>query len=389
LRVTVPRGQNQKQNQSLNLNQSRATMPNPSHTLQVELRGAVEDRSYPIVIGRGLLADLQAFAPGLDDVPVVLVTNETVAPLYLPRVRAALGAERKVTEIILPDGEDQKNLTTANTIWQRALEDRHERRSLFMALGGGVVGDLTGFAAACFLRGARFIQLPTTLLAQVDSSVGGKTGVNHAMGKNLIGAFHQPDAVLIDLDTLESLPDREFAAGMAEVVKYGCICSPQFFDWLMEHTEALRGRDGAVVAEAIARSCAIKAEVVAKDEREGGLRAILNYGHTFGHAIEQVMGYGNWLHGEAVACGMVIATRISASRGLVPDALVERLADFLRAFSLPVAPPSGMSAQAFLDAMALDKKVVEGRIRYVLLDPLGRATVVNDVSSEEIARAIA
>ncbi len=361
----------------------------PNHTLQVELRGGVEDRSYPIVIGRGLLADLGAFVPALDDVPVVLVTNDTVAPLYLPRVRAALGTERKVTEIILPDGEDQKDLTTASHIWQRALEDRHERRSMFMALGGGVVGDLTGFAAACFLRGARFIQLPTTLLAQVDSSVGGKTGVNHAMGKNLIGAFHQPEAVLIDLDTLESLPDREFAAGMAEVVKYGCIYSPQFFDWLIEHTDALRGRDGAVVAEAIARSCAIKAEVVAKDEREGSLRAILNYGHTFGHAIEQVMGYGNWLHGEAVACGMIIATRISAARGWVPDALVERLSDFLDAFGLPVAPPSEMSAQTFLDAMALDKKVDEGRIRYVLLDRLGRATLVNDVSCEEIAEAIA
>lgn len=364
-------------------------MPNPSHTLQVELRGAVEDRSYPIVIGRGLLADPRAYAPVIDDVPVVLVTNDTVAPLYLPRVRAALGTERKVTEIVLPDGEDQKDLTNATHIWQRALEDRHERRSMFMALGGGVVGDLTGFAAACFLRGARFIQLPTTLLSQVDSSVGGKTGVNHAMGKNLIGAFHQPEAVLIDLDTLESLPDREFAAGMAEVVKYGCIYSPQFFDWLIEHTDALRRREGVVVAEAIARSCAIKAEVVAEDEREGGLRAILNYGHTFGHAIEQVMGYGHWLHGEAVACGMVIATRISASRGLVPAALVERLSNFLEAFGLPVAPPSGMSARTFLDAMALDKKVEEGRIRYVLLDRLGRATLVNDVSSEEIARAIA
>ena len=363
-------------------------MPNPTHTLEVALPGAVEDRSYPILIGRGLLADCPGLATLLDDAPVVLVTNETVAPLYLRRVRDALGRNRQVTEVILPDGEDQKQLANANRIWQCALEDRHERRSIFIALGGGVIGDLTGFAAACFLRGARFIQLPTTLLAQVDSSVGGKTGVNHALGKNLIGAFHQPQAVVIDLDTLGSLPDREFAAGMAEVVKYGCIYSPDFFDWLLEQTPALLGREQSVIAEAIARSCAIKAAVVAKDEREGGLRAILNFGHTFGHAIEQVMGYGNWLHGEAVACGMVIATRISAGRGWVPETLVGQLSGFLAAFELPTHPPEGMAADTFLEAMVLDKKVVAGKIRYVLLQELGRATLVDDVSLEEISRAL-
>lgn len=357
-------------------------------TVTVNLSGQMRDRSYPIRIGHGLLRDADLFASILGDAPVVLVTNETVAPLYLERVREALGESRAVTEVILADGEDQKHLMSANQIWLEALRDRHERRTVFLALGGGVVGDLTGFAAACFLRGTQFVQLPTTLLAQVDSSVGGKTGVNHPLGKNLIGAFHQPSAVLIDLDTLISLPDREFAAGIAEVIKYGCIREPEFFSWLVSQQAALQARDPDILSTAIERSCVIKAEVVAADEREGGLRAILNFGHTFGHAIEQVLGYGAWLHGEAVACGMVIASRISMARGGVTETQLAQLVGFLESFGLPTHPPAAMTVPVFLEAMAGDKKVERGTIRYVLLENLGRARIASDVTAAEIAGAI-
>jgi len=248
---------------------------------------------------------------------------------------------------------------------------------------------MTGFAAACFLRGVDFIQLPTTLLAQVDSSVGGKTGVNHSLGKNLIGAFHQPLAVLIDLQTLQTLPAREFAAGVAEVIKYGCIADEGFFEWLMAASSQLKAREDAVLAEAIERSCAIKASVVAADEREAGVRATLNFGHTFGHAIEQVMGYGEWLHGEAVACGMVMATQISVNRGQVAPEDLARLKGFLEEFGLPVAPPASMDTSVFLGAMAGDKKVDKGTIRYILLQSLGQAAIVNDITALEIDQALA
>ena len=363
-------------------------MTKPVRTLEVELRGIAEDRSYPILIGQGLLADLGALPELADDAPVVLVTNETIAPLYLSRVRDALGQQRRVTEVVLPDGEDQKQLASVEQVWQRALEDRHERGSIFIALGGGVVGDLTGFAAAGFLRGVRFIQLPTTLLSQVDSSVGGKTGINHPLGKNLIGAFHQPSAVVIDLDTLASLPDREFAAGMAEVVKYGCIYASDFYSWLMANASELAGRDQTVVAEAIARSCSIKARVVAQDEREGGLRAILNFGHTFGHAIERIQGYGDWLHGEAVAAGMVLASRLSVAAGGLDTAVVDELVGFNEAVGLPVSPPADVTPQALLAAMGSDKKVTAGKIRYILLRQLGEATVTEDVTEDDIVRLI-
>ncbi|MDG1066067.1 MAG: 3-dehydroquinate synthase [Luminiphilus sp.] len=364
-------------------------MSNPIYSLQVDLPCSGIDRSYPIIIGHGVLSDSERFAALLGDSPVVLVSNDTVAPLYMSRVRDALGQGRKVTEVILPDGEDQKHLMSADQIWQKALEYHHERRSVFIALGGGVIGDLTGYSAACFLRGVDFIQLPTTLLAQVDSSVGGKTGVNHPLGKNMIGAFHQPRAVLIDLDSLQTLPDREFAAGIAEIIKYGCIWDPDFYHWLLEHSDALLTRNNEVLAEAIQRSCAIKADVVAQDEREGGLRAILNFGHTFAHAIEHVMGYGVWLHGEAVACGMVMAAQISATRGHVSEEMVIGLKRFLETFGLPVEPPSTMSAEVFLDAMAGDKKVVRGKIRYVLLEKLGDACLVDNVTIDEIAQTLA
>ena len=359
-------------------------MSSPLYSLKVDLPSDGIDRSYPIVIGRGVLGDGEGFAELLGDSPVVLVSNDTVAPLYMSRVRDALGKAREVTEVILPDGEGQKHLESANQIWQKALEDHHERRSVFIALGGGVIGDLTGYSAACFLRGVDFIQLPTTLLAQVDSSVGGKTGVNHPLGKNMIGAFHQPKAVLIDLDSLKTLPDREFAAGVAEIIKYGCIWEPDFYHWLLKNSGALLTRNSEVLAEAIHRSCGIKAAVVAQDEREGGLRAILNFGHTFAHAIEHVMGYGVWLHGEAVACGMVMAAKISAARGQVSEDMVTGLINFLEAFGLPVEPPPAMSAEIFLRAMAGDKKVLRGKIRYVLLERLGCACLVDDVTTEEI-----
>lgn len=366
------------------LENHRNSMATRLHTLNVTLPPAGEDRSYPIVIGQGLLADHAFFEALLGDRPAVVVSNSTIAPLYMARVRDALGKTRQVTEVILPDGEQHKTLTTLDQIFTAALNDRHERRSVFIALGGGVVGDITGFAAACFMRGADFVQLPTTLLAQVDSSVGGKTGVNHPAGKNMLGAFYQPLAVAIDIDTLHSLPAREFAAGIAEVIKYGCIYDVELFDWLVDVQPRLLARETAVLAEAIERCCTIKAQVVAEDEREGGVRAILNFGHTFGHAIEHVQGYGTWLHGEAVAAGMMLAARVSAKRGWINDAMVGKLATFLEAFKLPIKPPADMTAAVFLAAMQTDKKVAQGRIRFVLLEHAGRAGLYDDVTQAEI-----
>jgi len=363
-------------------------MPTRSHTLQVELASESADRSYPIVIGQDLLQDAGLFDELLIDRPVVLVSNDTISPLYAAQVCRALGEARQVTQVVLPDGEVHKNLESIDLILSAALADKHERRTVFLALGGGVVGDLTGFAAACFLRGVDFIQLPTTLLAQVDSSVGGKTGVNHSAGKNLIGAFHQPLAVLIDLQTLRTLPAREYAAGIAEIIKYGCICDAGFFDWLTSVSDGLVARRDLVLAEAIKRSCAIKARVVAADEREAGVRAHLNFGHTFGHAIEKVQGYGEWLHGEAVACGMVIATKISVNRGYILPEVLDRLTTFLERFNLPISPPPDMDADAFLAAMAGDKKVAKGKIRYILLGSLGDAIIVDDISHHEIGDAL-
>ena len=350
------------------------------HTLHVDLG----ERSYPIYIGRDLLGDPALLARHLAGRQVVIVSNDKVAPLYLGRLRDALDARVAVTEVILPDGEAHKTLESFETILDRALADGHNRTTTFIALGGGVVGDLTGFAAACYQRGAAFLQVPTTLLAQVDSSVGGKTGVNHPLGKNMIGAFHQPAAVLIDLQVLQTLSDREFAAGLAEVIKYGLIRDAGFYRWLDEHLPALLAREEAVLAEAIERSCATKAAVVAEDEREGGVRAILNLGHTFGHAIETEQGYGNWLHGEAVAAGMVLALRLSAGRGWVPAAEVDNLRALLRRAGLPVVPPADMDASRFLALMARDKKVLDGRLRVVLLRGIGHAVVVDDVDGQEI-----
>ena len=350
------------------------------HTLRVELG----ERSYPVYIGRDLLADPALVSRHVSGTQVVLIRNETVAPLYADRVRAALGERQLVTEIVLPDGEQYKTLATLTEIFDRVMADRHSRNTTFVALGGGVVGDMAGFAAACFQRGVDFVQIPTTLLAQVDSSVGGKTAVNHPLGKNMIGAFHQPRAVIADLNTLHTLPSRELSAGLAEVVKYGLIADEPFYRWLQAHVHHLMAREEAPLAEAIERSCAIKARVVAADEREGGLRAILNLGHTFGHAIETAQGYGEWLHGEAVAAGMMLALALSARRGCIDAAEVAAAGELLRAMHLPVAPPPELAPHHFIDLMGRDKKALDGRLRLVLLAAIGEALIVDDVDEKEL-----
>jgi 3-dehydroquinate synthase len=350
------------------------------HTLHVNLG----DRGYPVYIGRDLLADTGLLAQHVAGSQVVIVSNETVAPLYVERVRSALGARQLVTEVVLRDGEQYKTLDTLSDIFDRVMADKHNRNTTFVAVGGGVVGDITGFAAACYQRGVNFIQVPTTLLSQVDSSVGGKTGVNHPLGKNMIGAFYQPRAVVIDINTLQTLPARELSAGLAEVVKYGLIGDQPFYRWLQEHMPRLLAREEAALAEAIERSCAIKADVVAADEREGGIRAILNFGHTFGHAIETGQGYGQWLHGEAVATGMLLALELSARRGWIAGAEVDDFRELLLGMHLPVHPPENMDADAFLALMSRDKKVMEGQLRFILLQDIGTACIVDDATEREL-----
>ncbi len=355
-------------------------MPLLMHTLHVDLG----DRGYPVYIGRDLLADTGLLAQHVAGSQVVIVSNATVAPLYVERVRSALGARQLVTEVVLPDGEQYKTLDTLSEIFDRVMADKHNRSTTFVAVGGGVVGDITGFAAASYQRGVNFIQIPTTLLSQVDSSVGGKTGVNHPLGKNMIGAFYQPKAVLIDINTLQTLPARELSAGLAEVVKYGLISDQPFYRWLQEHMPRLLAREEAALAEAIERSCSIKAEVVAADEREGGIRAILNLGHTFGHAIETGQGYGQWLHGEAVAAGMLLALELSARRGWIAGAEVDDFRELLLGMHLPVSAPADMDADAFLALMSRDKKVMDGRLRLILLEDIGRACIVDDTTEREL-----
>ncbi|MCO1332969.1 3-dehydroquinate synthase [Microbulbifer sp. OS29] len=352
--------------------------------LNVEL-GA---RSYPIIIGSGFLGAPQQLLPYIHGRQVCIVTNETVAPLYLAKLIEALQGFNKLDVVELPDGEAFKNLDTLNRIFDVLLEKRHNRTTTLIALGGGVVGDMCGFAAACYQRGVNFIQVPTTLLALVDSSVGGKTGVNHPLGKNMIGAFHQPRLVLADTDTLNTLPARELSAGLAEVIKYGLICDKPFFYWIEENLQRLLNREPEVLAYAIERCCRNKADVVASDEREGGRRAILNFGHTFGHAIEAVQGYGNWLHGEAVAAGMVMALELSRLRGDIDNDLVERLRQMLQIAGLSQRAPVGMSAASFLQSMQIDKKVLDGKLRLILLQALGEAVIVDDTPREMIMDAL-
>lgn len=342
-------------------------------TLQVDLG----ERSYPIHIGTDLLSKVELFAPHIAGKQVAIVTNETVAPLYLERLTQTL-AGYKVQPIVLPDGESFKNWETLQLVFDGLLTARHDRRTTIIALGGGVIGDMAGFAAACYQRGVDFIQVPTTLLSQVDSSVGGKTGINHPLGKNMVGAFYQPKAVLIDTATLRTLPPRELSAGLAEVIKYGLICDAPFLDWLETHMEALLALEPTALTEAIERSCAAKARVVGADERESGIRATLNLGHTFGHAIETHMGYGVWLHGEAVAAGTVMALEMSRRLGWIDAAERDRSMRLLRAAGLPIVPPQEMTPAHFLEHMAVDKKVIDGQLRLVLLSRLGEAVVTAD-----------
>jgi 3-dehydroquinate synthase len=340
-------------------------------TLSVDLG----ERAYPIHIGPGLLDRADLVLPHLPQKRVVIVTNTTVGPLYLARLRQTLADAGVAAEaVILPDGEAYKNWETLNLIFDALLGQRAERKTTLVALGGGVIGDITGFAAACYQRGVPFIQVPTTLLAQVDSSVGGKTGINHPLGKNMIGAFHQPQLVLADTDTLNTLPDRELSAGLAEVIKYGLIRDPPFLEWLEGNMDKLMARDTDALTYAIRRSCENKAEVVAADERESGQRALLNLGHTFGHAIEAGMGYGNWLHGEGVSAGTMLAADLSRRLGNLAQADVDRVEALFRRANLPTLAPN-LGVEAYMDYMGVDKKVEGGKIRFVLFRKLGDAFV--------------
>ena len=339
-----------------------------------ELSVDLGDRSYPIFIGSGLLQQSRYLTPYIKGKQVVIVSNETVAPLYMDQLTETL-AGYDLLKVILPDGEAFKTLETLNTIFDDLLKARHTRKTTLIALGGGVIGDMTGFAAACYQRGVDFIQVPTTVLSQVDSSVGGKTGVNHALGKNMIGAFYQPNVVVIDTDTLQTLPDRELSAGIAEVIKYGLICDKSFYEWLTANIDRLMNRDVEALSYAIHRSCQDKAHVVEQDEKESDIRAILNLGHTFGHAIETHMGYGVWLHGEAVAAGMVMAADLSCRLGNITQVEVDALVALLQRADLPVAPPAEMSPDDFMALMSVDKKVLDGQLRLVLLESIGHAVV--------------
>jgi 3-dehydroquinate synthase len=333
------------------------------------------DRSYPILIGPSLLDQPDTFAGLPKAAMALIVTNTTVAPLYAQRLQAALSAHYpQVRTLALPDGESHKDWSTLNLIFDELLGRGADRKTVLFALGGGVVGDMTGFAAACFMRGVPFVQVPTTLLAQVDSSVGGKTAINHPIGKNMIGAFYQPQRVVCDLDTLQSLPPREMSAGLAEIIKYGPIADMDFLAWIESHLDALLARDPQALAHAVQRSCEIKAWVVGQDEREGGIRAILNFGHTFGHAIEAGLGFGEWLHGEAVGCGMVMASHLSQRLGLVDEAFVSRFTALVERAGLPIVGPQ-LGADEYLHHMRVDKKAEAGEIKFVLIDPPGKAVV--------------
>ncbi|WP_211452274.1 bifunctional shikimate kinase/3-dehydroquinate synthase AroKB [Collimonas antrihumi] len=359
---SVPTSSNFSMNQPSTLPASAPTI-----TLQVELG----ERSYPIEIGPSLLTDRERIARLITGKQVAVVTNTTVAPLYLQGFSQALkDAGKSVLEIVLPDGEEEKNWASLMQIFDRLLSAKCDRKTTLIALGGGVIGDLTGFAASAYMRGVPFVQIPTTLLAQVDSSVGGKTGINHPLGKNMIGAFYQPQAVIADTMTLHTLPERELSAGLAEVIKYGAVIDAAFFKWIEDNIDALMARDNVALAYAIRRSCELKADVVRQDEREGGLRAILNFGHTFGHAIESGLGYGKWLHGEAVGCGMVMAADLSHRLGHISAIDKERVCALVRAAGLPTEAPN-LGAQRWLELMQIDKKNEDGQIKFILMKPLG------------------
>jgi 3-dehydroquinate synthase len=335
------------------------------------------ERSYPIFIGEGIYADASYYKEYIPGSQVMIVTNETIAPLYLDKATEAL-SEFNVKSCILPDGEEFKTLEVVNRVYTALLKERFSRKATLVALGGGVIGDMTGFAAATYQRGVDFIQVPTTLLSQVDSSVGGKTGVNHLLGKNMIGAFYQPRLVLADTSTLNTLDDRQLSSGLAEVIKYGLIVDGEFFVWLEENIERLLARDPASLAYAIERSCRCKSDVVEADEKEAGRRALLNLGHTFGHAIETGMGYGEWLHGEAVATGMCMAADMSRREGWLSEQSCDRIYRLIERAKLPIVPPNELTVERFLELMAVDKKVLDGRLRLVLLKAIGSSLVTDE-----------
>lgn len=351
------------------------------------LNVSLDERSYPIYIGQDLLSQPDLLTKHIKRKEVLIVTNDTIAPLYLEKVQQLLeGYDHE--SVILPDGEEFKSLDVLNQIFDKLLSARFSRQVTLIALGGGVIGDMTGFAAACYQRGVPFIQVPTTLLSQVDSSVGGKTAVNHPLGKNMIGAFYQPQCVIADTNTLNTLEDRQLASGIAEVIKYGLINDVEFFDWLEVNIAALKARDPDALAYAIERSCQDKADIVAKDETEQGVRALLNLGHTFGHAIETGMGYGNWLHGEAIATGMLMAADLSSRMGWMTEEEVSRIRNIFSAAGLPVMGPQGMKPEQFMDLMAVDKKVQDGVIRLILLRGIGHAVISDDYDPEKLQQTL-
>ncbi len=352
--------------------------------LRVELNN---DRSYPIYIGSGLLNQAALLTRHINSKQVAVVTNETIAPLYLPKLQAVLDNYQLAT-VILPDGEQYKTLQSLEKIFDRLLANKFSRNATLIALGGGVIGDMGGFAAACYQRGIAFIQIPTTLLAQVDSSVGGKTGVNHPLGKNMIGAFCQPKCVIADANVLDTLDDRQLSAGLAEVIKYGLIRDPAFLVWLEANMPSLIARDKAALAYAIERSCANKAEVVVEDEFESGVRATLNLGHTFGHAIETGCGYGRYLHGEAVAIGTCFAADLSRRLGFLDHRDVARIIAVFKAAQLPVLPPVEMNTERYLELMAVDKKNIDGKIRLILLEAIGKASLPLNVELQQLQETL-
>lgn len=352
-------------------------------TIDVELG----ERGYPIYIGNNLLAESKLINKHLNTSQVLVVTNDVIAPLYLDKLLACMGSIN-IDTLVLPDGEQTKSLQYLDKIITRLMENKFSRTCVLIALGGGVVGDLTGFAAACYQRGVRFIQIPTTLLAQVDSSVGGKTAVNHPLGKNMIGAFYQPSAVIADTDVLASLPERELSAGLAEVIKYGLIRDRAFYQWLKENIDRLMNRDEQAIAYAIEQSCLNKAEVVSADERESGIRAILNLGHTFGHAIETALSYKEWLHGEAVGCGMLMAADLSCRQGYLEEHRVEEIRTLLLAANLPVKIHSKVTLEQMLQNMKVDKKARDGVLYLVLLEAIGKAIVTADYDTNTLSDTI-
>ncbi len=347
------------------------------------------DRSYPIYIGQNLLSDSQLMSQHVTGTQVMVVTNTVVAPLYLEQVLQSLeSAGKNVDVVTLPDGESYKNLETLNIIFDQLLSKKHGRDTSIIALGGGVIGDMAGFAASCYQRGVEFIQIPTTVLSQVDSSVGGKTAVNHPLGKNMIGAFYQPQAVVIDIDCLATLPQREFAAGMAEVIKYGIIWDNEFYQWLIKHRTEIRSLSSQHLIQMIERCCAIKADVVAQDEKEHGVRALLNLGHTFGHAIESEQGYGQWLHGEAVAAGTVIAAKTAMAMKRITPSEFDSIKKIFSSYDLPIVKPIDMTTEQFMEHMAVDKKVLAGKLRFILPQGIGHADVVSGIDNSTLSDAI-